>query len=250
MNLAALQQDFRAWLVASSPESARRFGADAAAGLAVYQNNYRAQLVGCLEISFPRVREWMGNEAFLAAAIAHIDSHPPQAWTLDAYADGFGETLTRLYPNNPDLHELAWIEHALSWAFVAPDATPLPAAALAGIDWDAATLVLVPSLTMRMVTTNVHDIWNALSDGVHPPDSKMLAAPSSLVVWRRQFSCFMRQVDDAEREALIHIREDGRFDALCTRLVERLGEDEGIARAGALLADWLGNELIAGIETN
>ncbi|MGT2490724.1 HvfC/BufC family peptide modification chaperone [Cupriavidus basilensis] len=35
--------------------AARRIGPDAAAGLAVYQNNYRAQLVGCLETSFPRV---------------------------------------------------------------------------------------------------------------------------------------------------------------------------------------------------
>ncbi|MGT2490723.1 hypothetical protein ACU4GD_09985 [Cupriavidus basilensis] len=41
--------------------------------------------------------------------------------------------------------KLAWIEHAMSRAFVAADAAPLPAAALEGIDWDAATVILVPS---------------------------------------------------------------------------------------------------------
>jgi hypothetical protein len=31
-------------------------------------------------------------------------------------------------------------------------------------------------------------------------------------------------------------------------LIARLGEEEGVARAGALLADWVGSELITGVE--
>ena len=34
---------------------------------------------------------------------------------------------------------------------------------------------------------------------------------------------------------------------LCEFLVERLGEDEGISRAGELLAGWIGSELIVGV---
>lgn len=248
MNLATLQQDFRTWLTTASPEAAARLGRDTAAGLAVYQNNYRAQLVGCLETSFPRVHEWMGDEAFLASAIAHIDRHPPHAWTLDAYADGFDATLVARYPDNPDLHELAWIEHAMSVAFVAGDATPPSAAALASIDWDAATLVLVPSLQVRTATTNAHELWTALSDGEPLPESEMLAAPAGLIVWRKDFGCYLHHVDAVERDALIHLQANGHFDALCEMLVERLGEDDGIARAGALLASWLGSALIARIE--
>ncbi|MDF3884030.1 HvfC/BufC N-terminal domain-containing protein [Cupriavidus basilensis] len=247
MSLSAMQEDFRAWLMTASPAAARRIGPDAAAGLAVYQNNYRAQLVGCLETSFPRVHEWMGDEAFLASAIAHIDSHPPHVWTLDAYADGFGKTLIARYPDNPDLHELAWIEHAMSRAFVAADAAPLPAAALEGIDWDAATLILVPSLQVSAATTNARDIWTSLSDGMPPPASEMLEAGAGLMVWRRAFGCFLHQVDAVEHDALIQVQAHGRFDALCAMLVERLGEAEGIARAGVLLASWLGNALVANI---
>ncbi len=249
MSLAAMQQDFRIWLTAATPESASRFGADAAPGLAVYQNNYRAQLMDCLEVSFPRVREWMGHEVFLAAAVEHIDSQPPHAFTLDAYADGFGETLARLYPDNPDLHELAWIEHALSSAFVDADAVPMVADALADVDWDTARLTLVPSFTMRLATTNAFDIWNALDDGTTVPRSEMREASAGLVVWRRQFMCVVRQVDAIERDALMHVTANGAFDALCTFLVERLGEEEGIARAGALLANWIGSDMLAGIES-
>nr|GFB56186.1 hypothetical protein [Tanacetum cinerariifolium] len=85
----------------------------AAAGLAVYQNNYRAQLVSCLEHAFPQLRSWLGEEAFRHTAIDHIEHFPPYAWTLDAYAEHFDETLRRRFPENPDIHELAWIEQAL-----------------------------------------------------------------------------------------------------------------------------------------
>lgn len=75
MKLAQWQQAFHTWLVSASDDSARLLG-DRHAGLAVYQNNYRAQLVGCLEQAFPIVRRWLGEEAFLAASITHIDQQP------------------------------------------------------------------------------------------------------------------------------------------------------------------------------
>ena len=49
MSLLALQRDMRAWLICEDTPAAKRLGVDAAAGLRVYQNNYRAQLVACLE---------------------------------------------------------------------------------------------------------------------------------------------------------------------------------------------------------
>ena len=144
MTLAAWQQDFRSWLTDASEEAARRVGGDASRGLSVYQNNYRGQLIECLEHSFPQVRTLLGEDAFLHAVVTHINHHPPHAWTLDAYAYGFGDTLSVLFPHNPDVHELAWIENALAEAFVAHDAQPLPLDALASVDWDAARLRFAP----------------------------------------------------------------------------------------------------------
>jgi hypothetical protein len=147
------------------------------------------------------------------------------------------------------LHELAWIENALSEAFVAPDAEPLPFAALAAIDWESARPLLAPSFMSLAATTNAERIWSALSDGTQAPEGEILAEPGGLIVWRRGFTSCLKQVDALEREALLHLQENASFAALCDLLVDRLGEDDGVARAGALLANWLVSELIIGVES-
>jgi hypothetical protein len=248
MMLADLQRDFQTWLVAATPSASLGDGARAMAGLAVYQNNYRAQLVGCLEQSYPQLRAWIGEEAFRTAAITHIDSHPPHAWTLDAYAEGFDRTLVALFPHNPDVHELAWTEHALGAAFIAADARCVPLDALASIDWDSALLSITPSFRSLAVTTNAEQIWSALWEGREPPDSAMLEQPAGLLVWRRGYVSCLKQVDAIEREALLRLHDSGSFAGLCDWLVERLGEYDGVARAGELLAGWLASELIVGID--
>lgn len=246
MNLAQFQSTFCHWLVSASDESAELLG-NKSAGLAVYQNNYRAQLVGCLEQAFPNLRRWVGEEAFLAASISHIDQHPPHAWTLDAYPEGFHQTLSALFPNNPDVHELAWIESSLNEAFVAADARPLPLEALASVDWDTASLQLTPSLRCHELTTNAEAIWCALWQQTPVPEATMLAEAGGLLVWRRQFISRLRQVDALEFQAVVHLRGDGSFAGLCEFLVGRLGEEEGVARAGELLAGWIASELVVGV---
>ena len=248
MMLADLQRDFQTWLVKAESSASLGVDARALAGLAVYQNNYRAQLVGCLEQSYPRLRAWIGDEAFRTAAITHIDSHTPHAWTLDAYAEGFDRTLLALFPDNPDVHELAWVEHALGAAFIAQDAQAVPFDALAQIDWDTALLSITPSFRSIVATTNAEQIWSALWEGQTPPDSAMLEQPAGLLVWRRGYTSCLKQVDAVEREALLQLHASGSFAGLCDWLVERLGEAEGVARAGELLANWLASELITGID--
>lgn len=248
MNLAQWQRDFSTWLKTASDTSASRLTGGSMAGLNVYQNNYRAQLVGCLEQAYPRVRVWLGATLFHNAVITHIHTHPPQAWTLDAYPRDFGDTLVALFPDNPDLHELAWIENALSLAFVAADAAPLSLHALSAVDWDTARLRLTPSLMTREFTTNASCIWSALWEETPVPVSALLPEPGGLIVWRRQFTSRLKQVDALELDALEYLQAHGSFASLCDRLVAQLGEEPGIARAGELLAGWLASELITGVE--
>jgi hypothetical protein len=248
MTLAEMQRDFQSWLVDASEDAADRLSVHATAGLAVYQNNYRAQLMSCLEHAFPRLRMWLGEEEFRNTAIAHIENHPPYAWTLDAYAGHFDETLRQRFPDNPDIHELAWIEQALSDAFVARDVEPLSSNALGGIDWDHAYLRFSPSLRVHIMTTNVEAIWSALCEERAPPESEMLAEAGGLIVWRRGFTSRLREVDAVEYLALVQLQQNGSFIDLCEMLVARLGEQDGVARAGALLASWLGSELIIDVE--
>jgi hypothetical protein len=247
MMLLDLQRDFRLWLASGSEVAARRISGAHDAGLAVYQNNYRAQLVGCLEASYPLLHARMGEEAFLHLAVKHISLHPPHAWTLDAYADHLETTLEILFPHNPDLHELAWIELALGAAFVAADAEPIGAADLAEVDWDTVRLQLTPSLHTRSATTNSFEVWSALSDGLDAPEATMLAEAGALVAWRSGFVSCLRAAEPLEIDALAALQQHGSFAALCELLADRLGEDEGIARAGALLAGWIGAGLVTGV---
>lgn len=248
MTLIELQRNLRTWLTTASHEPAEQLGAGAMAGLDVYQNNYRGQLVSCLEDAFPNVRKWTGDEIFHEAVIAHIDSHPPHAWTLDAYPAGFGETLATLFPNNPDLHELTWIELSLSQAFVAADAEPVNPDTLASLDWDTARLSLTPSLKSRVMTTNAQSIWSALWEQTPLPDGAMLDVPVGAIIWRRAFTSRLKQVDALELEALLQVERHGQFGTLCHWLVERLGDKDGLTAAANMLANWLGSGLITAVD--
>lgn len=236
MNLQSIQQRMRVWLTRSGHEA----GDDALPpGYRVYRNNYRTQLVRCLETSYPMLQEWLGHDEFLQAAIQHIDNHPPHAWTLDAYGEDFRSTLRDRYPDNPDLRDIAWIEWSLSESFVASD-TPASSACLFGeLDWEAAKLYLTPSLRQCEVTTNAVERWHAWQSGEPWPESEMLTEAAGMMTWRQGFTCRLRQVDAVERAALSLLHDDSRFAGLCAALVEHLGEDAGVHRAGEWLVGWL-----------
>jgi len=248
MSLYALQRDMRAWLIAEDDVAAGRLGADAAPGLRVYQNNYRAQLVACLEESFARTRDWIGGEAFHQAVIAHIDRVPPSSWTLDAYPRDFPATLATRYPDDPEIAELAWIDVALGEAFVGPDALALTVEDLGDVDWDRATLRFTPTLDIAELTTNAPAIWSALAAGQEPPAVEPLPEAGATLVWRQGLAAQFRAVDQYERRALLLARAGMSFPDLCAAMVGALGEEAGIARAGALLGQWVRDGMIVAIE--
>jgi len=248
MSLLALQRDFRAWLAEESHEAAARFGDAARPGLDIYLNNYRSQLVACLSETFERVRQWLGEERFLSIAAAHIDLTPPGAWTLDAYAQGFPDSLERLFADAPEVAELGWLDLALAEAFVGPDGPALDAAALGEVDWDDAVLRIAPTLAARTFVTNAAAIWSALSAGDMPPPVEHFAESATILVWRKDLvSCF-RTAEPHEADLLALAGDGATFAALCAQLIGRLGEETGVSAAGALLGRWLGEGLVVGTE--
>lgn len=249
MNLARWQKDFRDWLTISSADASHRLVHGSPVGLDVYQNNYRAQLMSVLEASYPKVLARLGADLFRDAAIIHIDQHPPHAWTLDVYGENFEDTLRTLLPHNPDVHELTWVEWSLAQSFVAADADGVSNDDLAGVDWETAQLRLAPSLRLRRVTTNVEAVWSALHDDAGAPESEMLDAAGGLIIWRQDTSCHLRQTDATEYAALQSLHEDAYFASLCDVLVEHLGEEIGVVRAGELLASWIGAGIVTRIES-
>ncbi len=245
MSLLAVQRDFRAWLLSADEDIAANFGAAAHAGLGVYQNNYRAQLVACLEETYARVKGWLGDDAFLGAAIEHIERAPPCDWTLDRYGQEFAETLGRRYPHDPEIAELAWLDRSLADAFSGPDAETLEAMPLESVDWNHAVLVLTPTLHLGHMTTNAAAIWSALSGGAVPPSVERTS--TTLLVWRREFTSCFRTLDEHEAQAIEQLRNGRTFGEVCAMLVEANGEADGVKLAGTWLAQWLRERLIVAV---
>jgi len=237
MSLLALQRDFGAFLRDGD-------AADARPGMRVYQNNYRAQLVACLEDGFARSRAWIGDDAFEQAVIRHIRRVRPSSWTLDAYAHDFPDTLAWLYPHDPEIVELAWLELALAEAFVGPDVDPLSPTDAANVDWDKAVLHFIPTIDLRGVTSNACDLWVALAAGEALPAAAMLDEPHTAIVWRQDLISRFRLIDAREKQALLLARAGLSFADLCAAIIASCGEADGVALAGAYLGRWLADGLL------
>ncbi len=245
MSLAVIQRDMRIWLEHSSEAAAGRLGGGP--GLAVYQNNYRAQLAACLETGFPKTLAWVGHEAFHNAVVAHVGRVPPSSWTLDAYPRDFPATLGLLFPSDAEIAELATLELALEEAFVGPDAAPIFADALGEIDWDRALLSFVPTLDLRPLTTNAPAIWAAVVEGVQPPSAETLPQGGALLVWRHGMISRFRAIDSLEEQAILLVLSGMRFAQLCTAIVDLRGEADGVALTGGYLGQWLSEGLLTKI---
>jgi len=250
MNLAALQRDFRSWLTVEASDAAARFGEHTAPGLAVYLNNYRGQLMACLVQSFGAVRAWLGNTAFDGAAATHIDRRPPHSWTLDAYAIEFPDTLDALYPQDPEVADLARLERDLELAFVARDAAQLTLPDMADIDWSSAILELVPSFSLLPVTTNAGAIWAAIESEQTPPAAATLDVPAVIAVWRKDYSPTFRTLDPIEAGAMFMLTDGRTFGEICAAIVHEVGEVDGPQVAGNLLGRWIAEGVIGSIRSD
>jgi hypothetical protein len=244
MRLASLQQEFSHRIRSEvDGELIRTLGP----GFAIYRNNYRRQLHSALEDTFRRTHLWIGNDSFTSAADVHISQTPPSSWTLDAYGHGFPTTLQCLYPDDPEVGEIAWLDLAMAEAFVAADAEPLTVRDLAHVPWSDAELSFVPSFRMSTALTNAAEIWSALEEKRAPPAAASTAHPCAYVVWRSQLMPCFRVVSRAEHHVLAALYLRAGFEQAVDILVEIEGCERALDTASAMLARWFSDGLIAAV---
>lgn len=224
------------------------------AGMAVYRNNYRTALVEAMRATYERTARWVGADAFARAAAHHLILHPPNSWTLDMIGAGFPRTLAELFAQDPEVPELAELEWAMHCAFSAADAAPLDGLGLAAAtaafseeDWGAMRIAFVPGCAVVPASHDLAALWQALADDPFVAPDYALAAPVCLQVWREGLSPVFRPVEITEGGALEMALGGASFGEVCAALVEALGEDAGVARAGALLGEWIGDGLVASV---
>ena len=246
MSLLAMQRNFRDWLVTGDETIAAQLGGGN--GPLVYQNNYRTALVSSLAETFRRLALWLGDAAFEVAAALYIDARPPSNWTLDAYGEHFTAFVDGLYPEDPEVAELALIDWTVGQVFVGPDAEALRPEALAVADWKVAVIHPVASLLVLPIATNADAIWQALASGAAPPPAEPVAAGTALLVWRQGLEPVFRRAEAYEREVLAWSSAGEGFAAVCERLAATLGEEAAVTTAGTLLGRWLSEEMVAAVD--
>lgn len=221
-------------------------------GLDIYRNAYRARLVSALRTSYERVWTWIGDEAFDAAAAHHLILNPPKSWTLDDAGQGFDNSLAELFPDDPEVAELAWLEWTMQTAFTAADADALDATGFATRtadfdeeEWASLRLSFVPSLVVGKVRTCCADIWRAIATEREAPDRLLLDTPATLIVWRDGLQPRFRVLEHEEAMALAALRDGRTLGDICESLVPLHGEEQAAAEAGAMLGRWIGDGMIA-----
>jgi hypothetical protein len=132
-------------------------------------------------------------------------------------------------------------------AFDGPDAPAFDPQRLASIDWDEAVISFVPTLTLLPVKTNCGAIWNAIAAEDAVPPAQPLPEPGWVRVWRVGLQPHFASIEAPEMEAIQLASSGMSFARMCDRLAEEGGTGTAVEAAGAYLASWIQDQIIAEI---
>ena len=210
--------------------------------VAIYQTMYFWRLHEVLREDFPKLHEALGDE-FETLARDYLAAHPsenPSVRHLGTRLPGFLATHA-IGVARPWLADLARLERARVDAFDAPDATPVVATDLRAIppdDWADLRLEVIPALDVVESAWPVHEVWTA-------PASEPEARAATVRVWRHDFTVFHTAIDPLERAAFAAVRNGRAFEEVCEVVAEHVDPETAPAEAGALLARWIEDGLVA-----
>ncbi|MBS0563360.1 MAG: putative DNA-binding domain-containing protein [Proteobacteria bacterium] len=155
----------------------------------IYRNNVTASLTEALRQSFPVVRALVGEEFFIALAIAHLRAYPPASPLLMFY----GQDMPAFLESFPAaralgyLPDVARLELALRQSYHAADADALDPdrlRALAPETFLAARLRLAPAVRLLRSDWPVLSIWRANMRGAAPPRDR---TAEDILITRTEF---------------------------------------------------------------
>ena len=217
-------------------------------GLAIYHNAYRARLLETLRGDYPAVHGWLGDEEFDALALAYLNAHPSQHYSLRWLGAQLADFIEGyLVPAQAaPLSELARLEWAFTLAFDALDADALSMAqmaALAAEDWPTLQVRLLPSVQWLTCRHNSLALWRACKEQSEFPGSQPLTEAQTCLVWRDQLVTRYRSLAADEATALQGMAMQGwSFAELCAEL-SGLGEQAPV-QAVTWLRQWLSDGLL------
>jgi hypothetical protein len=231
--------------------SVRAGGALAAAQrVDVYANMYFFRLLDVLRDDYPAVAAVLGETDFHNLITDYLLHHPPAHFSIRHAGDRLPEFVAThaLVAARPYLGSLAQLEGALNDAFDAADSRTATGADLAAIpagDWAALRFRLHPSVRVLHSRWAVHDLRRRVDRGDAPGEPDQ--TPTALRVWRREIEVLQRSVDAVEFNALTLAARGAAFGDICAA-ADQSQADETAPRLAAMLACWLDEGCIAGLD--
>lgn len=250
--LAALQQDFQAYLLGRPNGMAARVRstskADAGTLLNVYGEAYVLRLLEALGDDFPALKAVLGDDGFDRLGRAYVAAHPSRHASVRWFGDHLAPFLAESEPARPLLAQLAAFERALRAAFDAADETPLGLNDLAAVPqeaWPSLSIVPMPSLRRLELAPAVVQASQAQEAGVTPHLDEHAAETASWAVWRPELVVEFRSLELDEAWGLDTACAGESFATLCEGLCRWHEPDAVAGRAVSLLAGWIGQGMVA-----
>ena len=215
---------------------------DSSARVQVYAGAYSSRLLDVLHEDFPRLAALLGRDGFEQIARDYLRSHPSEHPSLRHLSRAMAAFLERRTDLPPYLADLARLEWARIDVFDAPDAEPLPVAALRTVrpeDWPHLYLVPIPALQVVRAAWPVHELWA----GADP--AGLIPAPTVIRVWRGAgYAVFHAAMDACAAEALRRLTAGAPFVVVCEAFADR-PPGEAAEEVTSLLARWVEDGIIA-----
>jgi hypothetical protein len=206
---------------------------------------YFHRLLDAARETYPRVVKLVGDDRFAEIFANFLVAHPPESASIKYVARRLPTLLDSL-DLRADLGDLARLEWARFDLRDERDALPLALQDLARIPpamLGELSLRLAPYAKIVSLQHEVAGVWSALRDDQDA--GNVVASPSVVLVWRRDFVVLHRVVSDEESSALGWVERGATLTALCENAA-REGESlsDASTRIFGWIQQWLADEIL------
>jgi hypothetical protein len=221
--------------------------------LAVYGNAYGYRLIDALSENYPAVHTLLGDDDFYKMTYAYMDAYPSAHFSLRYFGHKLEEFLSEYHKDIPVLTEMARFEWALRKGFDAENIETLSLEALQQIpieQWGELQFKFHPSVSRLDLSWNTPQLWSAIDEETEPMPPEELEYPYAWLLWRKELLTYYRSLDVDEAWALDTALQGGNFAELCEGVCEWIDAEHAPSRVAGFLSQWLGDDLLVGLESS
>jgi len=249
--LKQLQQSFFGHLIGEQTDAITHIKSSpdrtAAQRLHIYASGYRLRLKEAISTDLDKLFSYLGDDLFEQLMDDYIDRYQSKHPSLRYYSQHICELLASQKPflDYPELLEMAQIEQAFNHSFDAADCDTITLDSIAQVApdaWAELSIKFHASLTVLLLQKNTFEIWKALSDEQHPPES--IVDPAHWMIWRKDLISRYREVSEAENTILNLAMNGANFTQLCEAVLAYCEEDQAAIQVIALLQSWIDEKLV------